>query len=270
MFVFFPFFLMAQIKVPDKAIVESFLKSKTYVVLEDNPFSAFNTFVGSGFSEVWKITSYEVITYEEFEKKMVDSRSSFLFVSQAQMGKNEMVDYSIINLTMGDASKNLNKMPELCIVPVSYAEVDEESYEYRFPVLIKFIDYFIRYTQKGQGKDIRQMVDDNAAEIKNFELWLVKSDLAPDVNTVAKIKMYYPYPVKIVTNDEIEKAISEGNSKVAILHKVGPEETQNGSSMVYKFIITVKDGKPLYFSDHKTGTGKPDALLADDFKSMAK
>jgi len=70
MFVFFPFFLMAQIKVPDKAIVESFLKSKTYVVLEDNPFSAFNTFVGSGFSEVWIITPYEVITYEEFEKKM--------------------------------------------------------------------------------------------------------------------------------------------------------------------------------------------------------
>jgi len=270
LFICLPLVMLAQIKSPDKEQLDAFLKSKTYVVLEDNPFSAFNAFVGDGFSGVWKITPYEVITYEEFDKKMGDSRSSFLFVSQAQMGKNEMFDYSIINLTMGDASKNLNKMPELCIVPVSYAEVDEESYEYRFPVLIKFIDYFISYSQKNQGKDIRQMVDDKAAEMKNYELWLVKNDLAPDVNTLEKIKKYYPYAVKIVTTDEIETAIKNGNPQVAILHKVGPEETQSASSTVYKFIITVKEGKPLYFGDYKTGTGKPDALLEEDFKKMAK
>jgi len=263
-----PFVILAQIKTPDKEKVDVFLKSKTYVVLEDNPFSAFNAFVGDGFSGVWKITPYEVISYEEFEKKMGDSRSSFLFVSQVQMGKSEMFDYSIINLVLGDASKNLNKMPELCIVPVSYAEVDEESYEYRFPALIKFIEYFIRHAEKNPGKDIQQIVKENASELKNYELWFAQNDLASNVNTLEKIKKYYPFAVKITTAEEIEQAITENNPKVAFLHKVGPEGTVTGSATCYKFIITAKDGRPLYFGNHKTGTGKPDAFLDEDFKNM--
>jgi len=270
LFICLPFVIFAQIKTPDKEKVDIFLKSKTYVVLEDNPFSAFNAFVSDGFSEVWKITPYEVISYEEFEKKMGDSRSSFLFVSQAQMGKKEMFDYLIINLVLGDASKNLNKMPELCIVPVSYAEVDEESYEYRFPALIKFIEYFIRNAEKNPGKDIQQIVTENSSELKNYELWLVQSDLASSVNTVEKIKKYYPYALKITTTDEIEKAINENNPKVAFLHKVGPEGTITGSASVYKFVITAKEGKPLYFENHKINPDKPDALLDEDFKNMTK
>ncbi len=263
-------FVNAQVKVPDKALVDAFLKSKTYIVLEENPFSAFNTVVNDRIKDLWTLTPFEVISSEEFEKKMHDSKSSFLFMSQAQMGKGEMSNYFIMNLVMGDASGNINKMPELCVVPVSYDEVDPETYEYRFPALIKFIDYFIRYTQKNPGKDIRQIVSENSSELRNYGLWLVGSDLAPEVNTVEKIRKIYPYPVKIVTTDDIEKAVNEGNTKVAILHKVGPEETKSGSNTVYKFIITVKEGKPLYFGDHKTVAGKPDAFLEEDFKSMAK
>jgi len=270
MLICLPIILKAQIKAPDKEKVDVFLKSKTYVVLEENPFSVFNAFVSNEMKDIWTITPFEVITYEDFEKKMGDSRSSFLFVSQARMGKNELYDYSIINLVMGDASRNLNKLPELCIVPVSYAEVDEESFEYRFPVLIKFIEYFIRYSAKNPGKDIQEIVKENASGLKDYELWLVSTDLASNVNTVEKIKKYYPYAVKIVTADEIEKAISENNPKVALLHKVGPEGTVSGSGTCYKFIITAKEGKPLYFSNHTIGSGKPDALLDGDFKDMAK
>lgn len=263
-----PFLVKSQIKAPEKSTVEAFMRSKTYVVLEDNPFSAFNAFVSNGFAGLWKITPFEVISSEEFEKKMGDSHCSFLFVSQAQMGKTEMYDYSIINVVMGDVSKNINKMPELCVVPVSYAEVDEESYEYRFPVLIKFIDYYIRYTEKNPGKDIKQIMAENAPDLKNYELWLVGSDLAADVNTAEKIKKYYPYPVKITSAEEISKAIDKNNPNVAILHKVGPEGTQTGTTEVYKFIITAREGKPLYFGSHKVGAGKPDAFLDEDFKNM--
>jgi hypothetical protein len=270
MLISLPFIMKAQIKAPDKEKVDAFQKSKTYVVLEDNPFSVFNAFASGEMKDIWKVTPFEVITYEEFEKKMGDNRSSFLFVSQARMGKSEMFDYAIINLVMGDASRNINKLPELCIVPVSYAEVDEESYEYRFPALIKFIEYFIHYSDKNPGNDIQQIVKENAADLKNYELWLVSTDLASNVNTVEKIKKFYPNSVKITTADEIEKAISENIPKVAFLHKVGPEGTVTGSGTCYKFIITAKEGKPLYFSNHNIGSGKPDALLDEDFKDMAK
>jgi len=239
-------------------------------VLEDNPFSAFNAFVSDGLNDVWKITPFEIINYEVFEKKMGDNRSSFLFVSQAQMGKGDLNSYFIINLVMGDVSKNINKMPELCVVPVSFDEVDPEVYEYRFPALIKFIDYFIRYAQKNPGKDIQQIVKENASELKNYELWLIQDDLASSVNTVEKIKKYYPYTIKFTTAEEISKAIDENNPKVAFLHKVGPEGTAAGSASVYKFVITAKEGKPLYFDQHKVSPDKPDAFLDEDFKNLAE
>ncbi|MCK9611834.1 MAG: hypothetical protein M0R16_02910 [Bacteroidales bacterium] len=259
----------AQLTAPAKEDVEAFNKSKTYVVLEDNPFSVFNAYATEGLEKIWKITPFEVISYEEFEKKMSDTRSSFLYVAQASFGKSQSYDYTIINLVMGDASKNLNKLHDLCIVPVAYAEVDEESYEYRFGALLKFVDYYMKYISKNPGKDIEQMVKENATEMNKYELWLTKSELAVNVNTVEKIKKYYPYAVKIVEPEEIDKAIEENYSNVALLHKVGPEGTVLGATC-YKFIITAKEGKPLYFSEHKITSEKPDAFLEEDFKKLSK
>jgi hypothetical protein len=262
--------LKSQIKVADKAYVDAFLKSKTYMVLDENPFSVLNSFLDSSMKVLWKITPYEVITSEQFEQKMGDPKSSFLFVSLARFTKTEAFDYLIINLSMGDASKNLNSLHDLCIIPLAYEEVDEDSYAYKFTAFIKFIQYFIGYSQQNQGKDIKQMVKENQPEIKNYELWLSASDLATDVNTVAKISKFYPYPVKIVSESEIQKAIEENNPKVAFLHKVGPEGTAGEGALCLKFILTAKEGKPLYFDNHKISSSKPDAFLSDDFKSLAK
>ena len=274
----------AQIKAPSKENIERFLKSKTYVVLEDNPFSVFNDFVSNQMKTIWKITPFEIISSEEFEKKMGDENSSFLFVSQAMFGSKKAVaantkdeegnedafNYTIINLVMGDASKNLNRMPDLCIVPVAYADVDEDTYEYKLAALIEFMAYYIDYVRANPGKDIQQVVKDNASELKNYELWFVEGDLATNVNTLAKIKQFYPYAVKIVTAEEIQKAIAEHNPKVAFLHKVGPEGTGSNGSSCWKFIMAAKDGKPLYFDNHQIGAGKGNAFLEDDFKNIAK
>ncbi len=262
--------VQSQIKVADKAYIDAFLKSKTYVVLDENPFSVLNTFLDSSMKVMWKITPYEVITSEQFEQKMGDPKSSFLFVSLARFTKTEAFDYLILNLSMGDASKNLNSLHDLCIMPLAYEEMDEETYEYKFAAFIKFIQYFVDYSDKNQGKDIKEVVKENQAEVKNYELWLTACDLASDVNSVAKISKIYPYTVKIVSEAEIEKAIAEGNPKVAFLHKVGPGTTAGNGALCLKFILTAKEGKPLYFDNHKISASKPDAFLAEDFKNLGK
>lgn len=263
--------LSAQIKAPTPGDVETFMKSKTYVVLEENPFSPFNLFAAEGLQNYYKIRPFEIINSDDFQKKMTDTKSSFLFVSQARYGDNkQQYDYNILNLVMGHSSGNLNKMPNLCIVPISYADVDEEVYEYRFPALIRFVDYYMRYISKNPGKDIEEIVKENTQEIKKLELWLVKSDLAPDVNTEEKIKKIYPYKVKIVEPEEIEAAIHQANPNVALLHKVGPEGTQTSSATCWKFIVTAAEGKPLYYANHKITSASPDAFLPEDFKNLAK
>lgn len=264
------FSLSAQIKVADKAYIDAFLKSKTCIVLDENPFSVLNSFLDSSMKVMWKITPYEVITSEQFEQKMGDPKSSFMYVSLAQFSKTESFDYLVLNLSMGDASKNLNALHDLCVIPLAYQDVDEDSYDYKFAAFIKFAQYFVKYSEQNPGKDIKQLVKENQTELKNYEIWVTAANLATDANTISKITKAYPYPVKIVTQEEIRKAIDENNPKVAFLHKVGPEGTAGDGALCLKFILTAKEGKPLYFDNHKISSSKPDAFLLDDFKAMAK
>jgi hypothetical protein len=278
--------ISAQVKTATKEDIERFLKSKTYIVLEDDPFSAFNAFVNEKMSGAWKITPFEVISMEEFQKKCGDENSSFMLVAEATFSEtksslfrsnadilNDMdtYNYFILTLVMGDHSKYLNQMPDLATVPIAYSAVeDDESYDYKMGVLINFMQYYVRYCSNNPGKDIRALEKANAGKVKNYELWIRKEELAPEVNTIEKIKKVYPYPVKIATREEIEKAITDKNPKVALLHKVGPEGSTKGDAKCWKFIVTAAEGNPLYYDSHKISTSKPDAFLEDDFKNLAK
>jgi hypothetical protein len=260
----------AQIKVADKTYVDAFMKSKTYIVLDENPFSVLNSFLDSSMKVMWTITPYEVISTEQFEQKMGDPMSSFMYISLAQFSKTESFDYLVLNLSMGDDSKNLNALHDLCVIPMAYEEVDEESYEYKFAAFIRFAQYFVKYSEQNQGKDIKQVVKENQAELNKYELWLTTADLASGAKSVTEIGRVYPYAVKLVTQADIQKAITEGNPVVAFLHKVGPEGTAGDGALCMKFILTAKEGKPLYFDYHKISSSKPDAFLLDDFKNMTK
>jgi hypothetical protein len=278
--------LNAQNKTATADDIARFLKSKTYIVLEDDPFSAYNAFVESHMKGTWTITPYEVISIEEFENKCGDPNSSFMLIAEARFSEtksslfrsntdlfdnSDTYNYDIINLVMGDKSKDINKMVDLAIVPIAYTAIeDDESYGYRYGVLINFMQYYVRYCDKNPGKDIRELEKDNAGKIKNYELWVTQDQLAADVNTLEKIKKVYPYPVKITSKEEIEKAILEKNPKVAIIHKVGPEGSLVGELKCWKFVVCVSDGNPLYFDSHKIISSKPDAFLEDDFKNLAK
>ena len=283
--VFFCITTFSQVKSASKEDVATFMKSKTYFVNEEDPLSAFNEYIRTKLTEVWKITPFDVITSEQFEKKSKDDKSSFVFISQARFSKTktslfsagttvfdnlDTYDYTIINLVLGNKTGNINLMPDLCIVPVAYSEVSDERYDYKFGALLAFMQYYIKFTIANPGKDIENLVKENAPKLKSYELWITKEDLADDVNTPDKIKKFYSYPVKFATTDEIKLAIEQGNPKVAFLHKVGPEGTANGDSRCWKFVIAAKDGIPLYFDSHKISDKKPDKFLDDDFKGMSK
>ncbi len=276
----------AQVKTATAEDITRFLKSKTYVVLEDDPFSAFNAFVEENMQKAWTITPFEIINMETFESKCGDPNASFLLVAEARFSEtksslfrsstdvfdnSDTYNYEILNLVMGDKSKNINAMADLATVPVAYSAIeDDESYDYKFGVLIYFMQYYVNYCNANPGKDIRQIEKDNAGKVKNYELWLRKEELPSDLNTLEKIKAVYPYPVKLVTREEIQAAIAAKKPNVAILHKVGPEGSVQGDMKCWKFIVSIADGNPLYFDSHMIDSKKPDALLEEDFKKLAK
>lgn len=263
------FQLTAQIKFANASEIKSFLKSKTYVVLSEDVFSSFNETMKVLMPKFWTITSYEFITTQQFETKKTSSANSFIMLSEAEETEDGVkCTYNFLNLILGGSS-DLNKMPDLGSVPLSYVDVEEDSWIYKLAGILVFMQSHVNYASDHPSVVPKLVNKDSGTDIKTKELWLLKEELPSDFNTVEKIKTVYPYTVKIVTKEELKKAIEDKNSKVVYLHKVGPAGTITGGKC-WKFLVTANDGEVLYYDGHTVTASNPDAFLEKDFKAIAK
>jgi len=267
--------IQAQIKTPDAQTLKAFRSSKTYIVLEDVPFSEFNSNINDAAKKHWNITSYEIIPLKEFEKLCKNPQFSFLMVVIGEYtGFAKNSTFNVLTLMMGDKSGDVNKMPEILSVPLSYynSDGDEEDYEYKLGGIMEGIQYAVKniLTQKTTitVSTIKDIFNNYSGEVKTKELLLTKSDLSALVNTVDKIKNNYPYKVTIASEEAIQQAIDEKRANTAFLHKVGNSDTRN--AVCFKFIINCSDGKLLYGDYHTVSTKEPDGLLPKDFNALTK
>jgi len=245
------------------------LKSKTLIVKDENPFSSFNDSLKVCLKKFWTITPYEFISMEQFEIKKTNKAYSFIMLSDAEVNEGGVdCKYNFLNLILGGNS-DLNKMPDLGSVPLSYDGVDENTYLYKLGGILVFMQNHIKYANAHPDSKLKLVNKDSQTDIKKKELWLLKDELAPDCNTLDKIKSVYPYTVKLVTKEEIKQAIENKNPNVVYLHKVGPAGTVEGAKC-WKFLITANDGEVLYYDNHKVDSSNPDAFLKKDFKAIAK
>ncbi len=67
MFFFIPLF--SQEYLPTRENLEHFFKTKTLVVLDENPLNTYDSEIMEAMENEWTITEYEAIKYDEFEQK---------------------------------------------------------------------------------------------------------------------------------------------------------------------------------------------------------
>jgi hypothetical protein len=173
---------------------------------------------------------------------------------------------------MGKDTYSITDMPDLCSIPLSYLRVEDDSYAYKMEGFISFIQdhaKMVSQNPKVISQNVFKHYNKNVKSLSNKKLLLVKEDLAPDVNSISKIKQVYPYSVEVVTQEEIAKAIENKDPNVVYLHKVGPEGTRY-KARCYKIIIGVADSQFYYFDWHMVSAKKRDGLLEKDFKAMGK
>ncbi len=265
-----------------KAKLDDFVRFKvstTYVVLEQDPFSYFNSGIRPNLELFWKITPFKVVDYKEFETLKRDSKNSFLFVSLAQVLKTN-AKFSVLNLCMGEKTGEIEKMPEIISLPLAYyMEVDDEEsdeeindpdYSYKLGGLLKTIQFYAEWSMQNPNQNVEEFVKKSSVLLKDKELWLLAKELPKDLQTIDKIKQVYPYPVKLVTEKEIEEAIKNKDEKVVFLHKIGPEEYKLTNVFCFKTLLSCFDGKPYYFDYHTISKDKPDAFLKADFKKIGE
>lgn len=248
---------------------QKFIKSTTYLVEYGNPFSSFNKFIAEDMKKVWKITPYKVISENEFENLRKEKEKSFIFLSEA--AKEEDKNYfklNILNFVLGSKG-TLNSMPDLGSAPLSYVfenSDDENTYLYKLCGILRFFQYYVNYNLSHPESDIKAIVKENKKIVKEKELWLLKDEMGNEVKTEEAISKFYTGKVKFVTQDEIRKAILEGNTNVAFLHKVGPG-TNTGNKCL-KILISAADGAPLYMDLSTVNSKNSDAFHSSDFKSI--
>ena len=259
--------------VPTQEDINTFFTTKTLVVLNDNPMSEYNFFVKKVMEQEWTITDYEFINQSEFEKKRLDHQYSFIYMSKVTFEHDKTdAQYRFLHLSLGGDYFRLNQMPDLAQIPIAYFGVDEDSYGYKFGILLRFMQNHAKHIKdnpKIVSSNVLKHYNDNIKKIQGKTLFLLEDELAKEVNTAARIKKIYPYKFKIVTQDEIERAIKERDDKVVFLHKVGPEGTKINARS-YKILVGAGDANFYYFDYHKINKKKPDGFLASDFKRLAK
>lgn len=264
---------MAQSYVPTTDDINGFFNTKTMVVLLDNPLLEYNMVIKEVMEQEWTITPYEYITFKEFEELRRDPQYSFLYMSQVTF-ENDKTDarYRFLHLSLGGDYFRKDQMPDIASVPLAYYSVDEDNYIYKLGILVRFIqNHAILVKEKPNivSANVLQHYNDNMKDIKQKTLYVLEEELAPEVNSTARIKKVYPYKFQIVTKEDITEAIKDRDENKVFLHKVGPEGTKM-NARCYKVIIGAADAKFYYFDYHKISSKKGDGLLESDFKKMAK
>ncbi|HNV81194.1 MAG: hypothetical protein WBI34_10020 [Tenuifilaceae bacterium] len=253
--------------------IKSFLKTTTYVVLDDNPMSDYNMKIKPAIENSWKITPYEFISSTQFEEMRSDINKSFLVKLQVKFSADKLeATYNFLCVVLGAAVKRHTDLPDICSVPLGYASVPEDSYTYKLESLIRFAQNHIRMLDENPQlikSNIFDYYNKNRKETKTKELWLLEQDIEPNIRSQSEVRKLYPHPFKIVTKDDLEKAIAEKNENIVYLHKVGPEGTRL-QARCYKILIGAGDDQFYYFNYHMINRNKKrgDGFLPKDFKKI--
>lgn len=253
--------------------IKAFLKSTTYVVLEDNPMAAYNFKIKEAVEKSWTITPFKFISTKEFETMRKDIDKSFLVLVQMKFEKDKIpAVYNFLSLSMGAAVNKITDMPDVCSLPLSYFSVPEDNYIYKIEGLIRFMQNHIKLIDQNPAlikNNIFEYYNKNTKEIKGKELWVVENDLEKTTRALAQIRKNYSYTVKVVTPENIENAIAEKNPNVVYLHKVGPDGTRL-QARCYKIVMGAGDDQIYYFDYHTITKSEGDGLLESDFKKMSR
>jgi hypothetical protein len=271
---FYTFILIGQAPFPSKDEIKQFSESKTCVVLEDDPFSAYNVYIKDAVRLFWKLTPYEFIDGNEFNIRRLNPSYSFIVLTETNFESDKTNSvFNFINLLQGKDVDKLGQMPEICAIPLSYAGEDDFVYSYKLGAILEFMQkhaLLIKEDPTRTGRQYLKYYNENIPDITNKTILIRQEDLSPNIGTIKRIKAICSYNIVIATEDEIMEAIETRAPNTVFLHKVGPVGEKKGEGYCFKMFIGTDDAKVYYYDLHTISKTNPNGLLPSDLKRLAK
>lgn len=266
-------FLNGQAPFPSKDEIKQFTASKTCVVLEDNPFSSYNSFIKESVKAFWKVTPYEFIETKEFNVRRLDPAYSFIVLTQTNFEKDKTNGlFTFINLLQGKDVKKLGEMPEICAVPLSFAGEDDLEYSYKLGAILSFMQKHAQMIAEDPsltGRKYLKYYNKFIPDVQTKTILVKEEDLSPEIASIEKINAIYTNKIEIVSEEDIVKAIENKTPNTVILHKVGPVGNRN-SGYCFKMLIGTDDANMYYYHQHMIDKSNPNGLLPADLKRLSK
>jgi hypothetical protein len=270
---FYSVLFFGQAPFPDKDEIKQFAASRTCVVLEDNQFSSFNSYIKAAMKEYWKITPYEFIGVKDFNVRRLKPEYSFIMLTETNFDKDKSNSlFNFINLLQGKDVNKLGEMPEICAVPLSFAGEDDFEYGYKLGAILSFMQKHAQLIMEDPSKTGRKYLkfyNENIPDVMKKTILVMQEDLAPDIGSIERIKAIYSNKIEIVSEDEIVKAIENKTPETVILHKVGPVGDHR-EGYCFKMLIGTDDANMYYYSVHRVDKSNPNGFLPADLKRLAR
>jgi len=266
--------LFSQAPFPSKEEIEQFSKTKTCVVLEDDPLSDFNFYIRDAMKEYWTITPYEFINVSDFNVRRISSSLSFIVLTETNFDKDKSNSvFNFINLLLGKNVEKLGELPEICAVPLSFAGEEDSEYGYKLGVILNFMQKHAQLIMENPSKTGRKYLkyyNENIPAAMGKTILFKKEDLAPQISTIEKIKAVYSNKVEIVSEEEIVEAIKNKTPNTLVLHKVGPVGENVKEGYCFKMLIGTDDANMYYYNQHLIDKNNPNGFLPADLKRLAR
>jgi hypothetical protein len=244
-------------------------KNSTLCVVLDEGSIVYNVIIKEAVEKYWKSTSFVFISQEEFNQRHFDSKYSFLVLMKGVFDEDPGgVSYNYLSLVLGDEATDLTNMPELCSFPVSYSDDNSMDFGYVIPAMVKFMQkHAMNLETKRFMVALRGLKYYNGSKgFKDKELLLNKNNLALNTDSPEKIKTAYPYFVKILSSDEIQKEIASDPANALFNFHVGPNQ-ENGSGKCFEMIFDVY-GNLYYYNSRKITNKDKDGFNLNDLKRL--
>lgn len=265
----------SQVKIPvgTKSQIKKFLNNKTYVVLKNERLSDYNVAIEEAFEKHWTITEFEFIYESDFKNMKNDADKSFVMINLIYFEKDKTQTlFDFIVATNGGNFRTVDDMPTICAVPLCYHGALESDYDYKIPLMIKFLQNHITtcYENPLLNEDnIASYYMEKSGSLKKKTFYLLKEEVEPVVRTKNSFAGSYPYNFDYTTPENIKEIIDNNTKNAVILHLICPK-LNNTLSYCIKIIIDTEEGTIYYWDKHKLSKKKGDYLLKSDLKKLAK
>jgi hypothetical protein len=242
-------------------------KGTTTLVLLDGQDVAFDAMLSESIKKFWKVTPFEIINSERFEKEKSNPSFSFLVVTKVSFTKDKIESsYNFLNLLLSHPTGNINDMPVMVYIPFCGAPFTSNLHIYKTAVLIKAIQYQVNQVLINPKKGKLASFNKNIPKLKSKTLLIAKDDVSSEMND-SLLKKLYKSKIRLVSRDEVEQAVIKETESTVILHKVLFEEAAT-TGRCYKMLIDVNDGTIFYYNMDKVTASKPGTILKKDFRKI--